>query len=327
MDNKAISAGYREDAGGCDSVADGDVAPPGSSAVDRLPSPHRVLAVLPVVAMITTVSFWGPSFVATKAALSEIPPFTLAFLRFLVASIVLYPLWRMSGERAPIRANDRRRLLLSAMLGIAFYFILFNLGMQRTTAAVGALLMATIPVVCLLVEAVWFRLHVSRVRGLGIAVSIVGVFMVVGQAPSSGGEHRLAGDLLVMTAAVCWAIYTLIGRGLNHLPKLGVVAHQAMYGTLMLSPFAIWELGQWHEFSLTAWLCVLYLGVLCSAIAFVLYNYALKSLAASQVTAFLNLVPVIGVIAAVLLLGEQIRIFQIVGGVVILVGVAVSTRS
>lgn len=276
--------------------------------------------------MVTTVSFWGPSFVATKAALEEIPPFTVAFLRFLVASFVLYPLWWRSNERTSTPVNDRPRLILSALVGIAVYFILFNLGLQRTTAGDGAMLMATIPVICLLVEAVWLGQGIPRLRWLGIIVSVIGVFLVVGQAPGLGGERRLVGDLLVMTAAVCWAMYTLIGRSLNQYPKLGVVAHQTLYGTLMLFPFALWEIGQWREFSPTAWLCVLYLGVLCSATAFLLYNYALKTLAASQVTAFLNLVPVIGVSAAVVLLGEQIVFIQIVGGVVILAGVAVSTR-
>lgn len=121
--------------------------------------------------------------------------------------------------------------------------------------------------------------------------------------------------------------FTLIGRTLSQVPKLTLVAHQAMYGMLMLFPFALFEMGQWQKPSLIPCLSILYLGLMCSAVTYLLYNYALKALAASQVSTFLNLVPVIGFLAAVLLLGEQIQLIQIIGGAVILVGVAVSTRS
>lgn len=137
----------------------------------------------------------------------------------------------------------------------------------------------------------------------------------------------MLGDLLVLAATLCWAAYTLIGRTLNRVPKLTLVAHQAMYGMLMLFPFALFEMGQWQKPSLIPCLSILYLGLMCSAVTYLLYNYALKALAASQVSTFLNLVPVIGVLAAVLLLGEQVQLIQIIGGAVILVGVAVSTRS
>src|SRR5574337_1592713 len=86
------------------------------------------------------------------------------------------------------------------------------------------------------------------------------------------------------------------------------------------------ESARWQKLSPVAGLGILYLGLMCSAITYLLYNYALKGLAASQVSAFLNLVPAIGVITAMLLLGEQIRVVHILGGVVIIIGVIVSAR-
>jgi drug/metabolite transporter (DMT)-like permease len=141
------------------------------------------------------------------------------------------------------------------------------------------------------------------------------------------GDAHLVGDLLVLAAAACWAAYSLLGRTLNHLPRLTVVTRQAIYGTFMLLPLALSESPRWQELSLMPCVSILYLGLVCSAITYLLYNYALKGWAASKVSTFLNLVPVIGVMAAMLLLGEQIQLIQIIGGAVILVGVAVSTRS
>lgn len=292
-----------------------------------LMSSHRLQAGLPMVAMLTAVSLWGPSFVMTKVALREVPPFTLAFLRFFVASCFLYPLWWLSSERAVLSTKSRRSLLLGGLVGVTAYFILENLGVQLTTAGDAALLMAAIPVICLMAEAVWFRQAIPWRRSLGIVVSILGVFLVIGQAPALGGRDRLLGDLLVIAAALCWATYSLLGRSLKQYPKLTVVAHQTLYGTLMLFPFALSEFARWHGLSLGTGLSVLYLGLMCSAITYLLYNYALKALTASQVSTFLNLVPIIGVIAAMLVLGEQIRFIQIVGGGVILAGVVMSTQA
>ncbi len=281
---------------------------------------------LPVLAMLAAVALWGPSFVATKVALREVPPLTIAFLRFLVASCVLYPLWRLSDERAVAKTIKRHHLLLGGLIGVTFYFILENLGLQLTTASDAALLMAAIPVICLLIEAVWFGQSIPWRRGLGIIVSVLGVFLVIGQAPAIGGLAQVVGDVLVVAAALCWAAYSLVGRTLNQYPKLTVVAHQTMYGMLMLFPCVVLEMGQWQPLSLAASLSILYLGVMCSAMTYLLYNYALKGLAASQVSTYLNLVPVIGVMTAAFALGEHIRLLQILGGLVILGGVVVSTR-
>ena len=282
---------------------------------------------LPVIAMLAAVILWGPSFVATKVALREIPPFTIAFLRFLVASCFLYPLWWFSSERSVLSTHNHFHLILGGLIGVMGYFTLENLGVQLTTASDAALLMAAIPIFCLVAEAVWFRQGIPWQRGIGIAISILGVLLVIGQAPALGGQNRLLGDVLVTAAALCWAVYSILGRTLNQYTKLTLVAHQSIYGMLMLFPFALLEFSRWQGFSWTTGLSILYLGLMCSAITYLLYNFALKSLAASQVSTFLNLVPLIGVISAVLLLGERMQVIQILGGGVILVGVFFGTRT
>lgn len=316
-------------AGCCEATAVRDQLP------DPVPGgPGRVAAVaaavrgrtwLAVAAMLGAVTLWGPSFAATKVALRDLPPLTIAFLRFLVASGVLFVLWRRSPQAAHLDGATHRRLFAGGLLGIAGYFILENLGVQRTTAGDAALLMAAIPVIALLAEALWLRQPVSLKRGAGIAVSFAGVFLLIGRARAAGGGNRLAGDLLVLAAAFLWAAYSLHGKSVTHVPKLTVVTYEAIYGTLLLAPFALAEATHWRPVSPVSALAVAYLGVGCSALTYLLYNQALKTLAASQVTAFLNLVPVTGAAAAVLLLGEHLRPAQLLGGAVILAGVAIST--
>jgi drug/metabolite transporter (DMT)-like permease len=202
-----------------------------------------------------------------------------------------------------------------------------NLGVQRTTAGDAALLMAAIPVIVLVVEAIWLKQPVSLTRTAGIVVSFGGVFLLIRGGQATGGSNRLVGDLLVIAAAFLWAGYSLLGRTLDRVPKLAVVTYQAMYGTAMLAPAALAEHRQWRAVSSSSVLAVAYLGLLCSAVTYLLYNQALKKLAASQVTAFLNLVPVVGAAAAVLVLGEHLQLLQVLGGGVILTGVVMSARS
>lgn len=310
------------------------VEPSGSATIPiitkALPRVHalaRWRGLLPAVAMLVAVSLWGQAFVATKIALREAPPFTIAFLRFFVAACVLFPVWRISSPRTNFSRKDRGYLLLSSLFGVALYFSLVNLGLRYTTATNAALFMAGIPAFCFLAEALWSRSAIPWRRGLGIAVSIVGVFLVVGQGPVLGGWNQLPGDVLVIAGTLCWAAYSLVGRALHEHPRLTVVTLQAAYGMLMLSPLALLESWRWQSISMECALSILYLGVMCSAVTYLLYNYALKAWAASQVSAFLNLVPVIGVISAAAVLGEDIRLTQIIGGAVILAGVFVSSRS
>lgn len=287
----------------------------------------RGRALLAVAAMLGAVTVWGPSFAATKVAMRDLPPLTVAFLRFLVASCILYAVWRRSPQAARLDGATHRRLFAGGLLGVAGYFILENLGVQRTTASDAALLMAAIPVIALLAEALWLKQPLSLTRGAGIAVSFAGVFLLIGRARAAGGGNRVAGDLLVVAAAFLWAAYSLHGKSVTHVPKLTVVTHEAIYGTLLLAPAALVESPHWRPLSPASALAVAYLGVMCSALTYLLYNYALKTLAASQVTAFLNLVPVAGAAAAALLLGEHLQPMQLLGGAVILAGVAISTAS
>lgn len=280
---------------------------------------------LAVAAMLAAVTLWGPSFAATKVALRDMGPLTIAFLRFLVASCVLYPVWRRSRERIRLGSATHWRLFAGGLLGVSGYFILENLGVQRTTAGDAALLMAAIPVIALLTEVIWLKQPLGLKRSAGIVLSFAGVFVLIGRARAAGGSNRVLGDLLVIAAAFLWAAYSLHGRTINHVPKLAVVTYEAIYGTLLLAPFALLESPHWRPLSPASVLAVAYLGVMCSAATYLLYNYALKALAASQVTAFLNLVPVTGAGAAVLLLGERLQLVQLLGGGVVLAGVAIST--
>jgi drug/metabolite transporter (DMT)-like permease len=126
----------------------------------------------------------------------------------------------------------------------------------------------------------------------------------------------------MLAAVVAWAVYTVIAKQLANMDQVIVIVCVSVIGMIMQLPLAALELMEapWPAPSLNGWLGVLFLGVIASAVAFVVYNWALRELDASLVGVFINLDPVVGVLTAVLVLGETLGIGQAVGGVIALAG-------
>lgn len=282
---------------------------------------------IPAILAITTAVFiWGFSFVGTKIALRDVPPFTIALVRFSLASLMLYSILHWRKDSVKISVPDKKRMALTGFLGISLYFAFENTGIKLSTASDAALLMAAIPIFTVLLERVWQKKTIPRSRSLGILISIAGVYLIIGRAPTLPQGNRVLGDVLVLLAAIVWAIYSLVSKSLDRYPKLALVAYQEIFGALCLIPFALAEFQSWRPVHPSSVLAILYLAIFCSALAYLLYNYALKSLEASQVNAFANLVPFLGLLAGMLILKESVHLLQLAGGFLIMGGVALSSR-
>ena len=177
----------------------------------------------------------------------------------------------------------------------------------------------------MLAEAIFFRTRISWIVGVGIALSVVGVVFVVGR-PGTGSADP-AGDLFMFGACVSWVVYILLSKNLHtRLSDIAITAYQSLFGTAFLIPFCLLEHAQWVPITPVAWLSLAYLAVFCSAVSNFLYVYALSRLGPISVSPYVNLIPVVGVLGGVALLGETIVLMQIVGGVVILAGVLLVSR-
>jgi drug/metabolite transporter (DMT)-like permease len=278
---------------------------------------------LPTLAISAAVLFWGLSFASSKAILNTgFPPMTMVCLRFFIASAVLVPLQlrlRVQGE-APAR-RDLPLLLASGLFGVTFYFFFEARGIRLTSAANASLIVAAVPVLTLAADRLLFRASLSVAQGLGIALSVAGVFLIVrrgsGQLP-----HALAGDLFMGGACLCWVAYILVSRRVQRRVRgLRLTTWQAVVGAVTLVPLALLERRQWVAPGPVVWLNLLYLGLACSALSYFLYLYALEGLEAVVASTYINLVPVIGVAGGVLLLGERLVLGQALGGAVVILGV------
>ena len=284
------------------------------------PSP-RTLAVL---ALVGANAIWGGSAVASKAVLSHLPPLTLACLRVAIALAVLAPLVAHDGGR-PTRGYPTALLGLT---GVALFCVFQNVGLRDASAANTALINGGIPVLTALLAAVLLgeRLGGRRLAGLLVSGGGVAAIVLLGTGATLGASSL--GNLLAVAGAVSFAVYAVLGRRTFDAGNaLAIVAGSTRYGLLFLLPGAGLELATVGVGPLTMSdvLLLLYLGVGCSALAFVLCGYGLARLDAGQGAVFGNLKPVVGVMLAVALLGESLTPGQLGGGALVLLGVGLAS--
>jgi drug/metabolite transporter (DMT)-like permease len=283
------------------------------------PAPRRLL---PTLAILGTVLIWGLSFVSSRAVLTRgFPPLSLACLRFAVASLVLLPLRRKVDPGLRILPSQRLPLILSGLFGVTIYFFFETRGIQLTSASNAALIIAAIPVFTLAAEYLFYRNPVNWLQGVGILLSIAGVFLIVQQSQQAGQEN-LIGNLFMLGACLCWVTYILFSRNLQRqLSGLSLTTCQSLIGFLFLLPLALLERSRWIWGDPVIWLNILYLGLFCSALAYFLYIYALRYLGPIVLSSYVNLIPLVGALGGVVILGEQLSAVQLTGGVVIIAGI------
>jgi drug/metabolite transporter (DMT)-like permease len=287
---------------------------------------HRAL---PLLAVWGTVLFWGLSFVSSKTILnSGVPPMTMVCIRFVVATAILNLFLRKLDPGARLRRRDILPLAASGLFGVTIYFFFESRGIKLTSASHASLIIAVIPVVTVIAEAVFFRTRISWLTGAGVVLSVVGVVFVV-QRPGAGpaGSFSITGDLFMFGACLAWVVYIILSRNLyQRLSEIAITTYQTTFGTAFLIPLALLEAKQWVPVTLSAGLNLAYLAVFCSALSNFLYVYALSRLGPIAVSPYVNLIPVVGVLGGVVLLGEAIAWSQVLGGVVILAGVLLVSR-
>ena len=289
-------------------------------------SPHRAL---PLLAIWGTVLFWGLSFVSSKTILNTgVPPMTMACIRFVIATVVLNLFVRKFDPAARLRRKDLLPLAASGLFGVTIYFFFETRGIRLTSASHASLIIAVIPVITVLAETILFRARISWLAVAGIVLSVVGVVFVV-ERPGTGarGTASLAGDLFMFGACLSWVVYIILSKNLHQrLSEIAITAYQSLFGTVFLIPLALLEMRQWVPITLIAGLNLVYLALFCSALSNFLYVYGLSRLGPIAVSPYVNLIPVVGVLGGVVLLGEAIAWSQVAGGIVILAGVLLVNR-
>ena len=287
--------------------------------------------------LVVTTFFWGGTFVAGKWAVREAPPFFVAFLRFVIASFVLWALvaWRgrERGERFPHPKGGAQwaGLFSLGFTGVFLYNFVFLTGLSWTSATNGSLIVAFNPLLTAVLSALWLKERVSPFQAAGLLLALLGVGVVV-TTGSLEVLRRLTfnpGDLLMLGAPLAWAFYTIFGKkALVWIRPLPATAYAALFGTLLLLPAAAIEgslLTGATRLSVYGWISVLQLALLGTVAGFVWWYDGVAELGAARASVFVNLVPVFGVLLSALILSERLNVSQLAGGILVAFGVGIGT--
>jgi drug/metabolite transporter (DMT)-like permease len=281
----------------------------------------------PRLAALSAVTLWGISFVATRAALSEISPIPLVFTRFALGTAFLLTLLAVRRRLEIPPRESWPALAAMGFLGIFLHQMLQAHGLALTTAVHTGWLIGLIPIWSALLSAVVLREKLDSVKVAGLMLGFAGAALVVTRGKLSGGLLALPttrGDLLILASTVNWAVYSVVGR--RTLARLGsarATAFAMLAGWAMLAPLFFLRAG-WTEYariSAAGWAAIAFLGIGCSGLGYLFWYAALEKLETSRVAAFLYLEPLVTLAAAIVLLGEPVHATTVVGGLIVLAGV------
>ena len=272
-----------------------------------------------VLSMVFCNVMWGLSFIASKHALSSgFSPMMLALVRYVMASACLLPMTLMKEKRLRLRRADILPMAFSGLMGITLYYFFEYQGISRTSTVNASLILAAIPILTMVVEAVVDRRRMRGPQIAGAVISVAGTAIIV-LGGSSEGAASLAGDLLILGASVVWVAYIFISRKLRDgYSSLSMNTWQALIALVTLIPMALADPCDLGAIPASGWLAAAVLAVICSALCYWLYGNALHEMSPLASAIFINLIPLTTLIGGVMLLGETLTWQAALGGAMII---------
>ena len=280
-------------------------------------------------AMLLLAIMWGLSIPATKLGLVTMPPLTLTALRFAVAVPLLF-LLVVGKQRLPWRAVPHVAAL--GIIGIGVGQVAQTLGVVGTSASVGTIISATIPVFVVVFAALRLKQAVSGRQALGLLAAFVGIALVAsgnGREAPTASETTVAGVSLMLLSALAVAFYYVWSVELtNTYGTATLVAWSTFFGFVVLLPWAAWEMRR-IPFHVTAEAlgAAVYLGVVVTVAGLFLWLHLLRTMPARTAASVQYLQPVVGIAASSAMFGDKLGVLFIAGVILILGGLALSMAS
>jgi drug/metabolite transporter (DMT)-like permease len=276
-------------------------------------------------ALTVVVILWASTFVTFKIAWRDIDPVAFTCVRFAFMVALSVGVLAVAGPRRLPRRADLPVLAASGLTGYFLYQLGFVLGLDRTSALAGAILVSTHPMFSVLYSWMIGRERPSRATVLGLLVGFAGVVVFLG-GWNALGEARV-GDLLSLGAAAAFGAYGVINQGIgDRLSSRQVMAYGLAIGgtlTVLVSlPAAIRQ--DWGAVNGVSWLILAYSAIGPVYVAYALWNWAIRKRGIGHTVAYGFLVPVLGGLMAVLFLNEHVRPEQVAGAALVVAGLVVT---
>lgn len=283
----------------------------------------------PVIALIIANLIWGAASPIFKLSLENIPPFTLAFIRFFFAG-TLYLLFVIKKWKA-LTKKQFLYICLGAFFGITINISFYFLALPKTDSINAPIIASAQPIFLYLISIFYLKEHQHRRVLYGMIISFIGVMIIIfspmiidGTLSLEQKNTELIGNLLLVVATL-----GAIGQAITHkqvlkeVDAIQVTFISFVFGALSFSPFAFFELQSWSFAMLDGrgWLGILFGVILSSAVAYGLYIYGISKIDAQEIGLFTYIDPVIAVILAIPLLGEYPNLFFFIGSFLVFAGI------
>lgn len=277
---------------------------------------------------ILTVSIWSSTFILSKILLKDLSPLQILFFRFVITVVflsVLYPKFK--------KITSIKEELIFLLTGgcLALYFFFENSALIHTYSSNVSLIVATIPLITALISAAVYKTHYFNKKSVfGLVIAYGGVFMIIMNGQKLAGIEPI-GDLFALLAAIMFAIYTLTMQKIEKSYHLIEMTRKVMfYGLIVLAIIVLVSKQKlWFDLinNVQLTISILYLGVVASSLAFLMWNKAIQIIGSIATNQYIYLVPVITTIFSAIIFKEKITWITIIGAAFILTGLYFAENS
>ncbi|BDG43247.1 DMT family transporter [Saccharococcus caldoxylosilyticus] len=276
-------------------------------------------------------SIWGGMYVVSKYVLDFVPPFTLVWLRYAIAFVVLFGILKVHQYKTKARLSLRKQdWLLLGWIGFIGYFVSISLqfvGTKLSDAHTGALITSATPAFIVLFARLVLHEWITLRKAFALLLATIGVVIVIGLDNSGGTSFW--GNMMLVGAALTWALLSVYVKvASTRFSALTITTYAILFALLFTTPVMIWELyEQPVSFpSMIVVFGVLYLGIISTAGAFFLWNKGMEMMDAGIGSLFFFFQPLVGAVFGFLFLHEQIAASFYVGGLLIIIGVFIAVK-
>jgi drug/metabolite transporter (DMT)-like permease len=285
----------------------------------------------PYLLLSLTSLFWAGNIVLARHVGSHVPPITLTTIRWFGVFFILLPfaLPHLKRDWPVLRASLPLMLFLSA-IGFAYNNAISYWALQYTEALNALLIQSSGPLFVALWSLVLFGVRLTSAQFGGVAISLVGVLVIIlrGDLAALAGISFNKGDVMFASSLVSFGLYSALIPRRPKTHQLSFISFTTCCGAMMLVPFSLWELfsGARLQYDALTLSTLAYVLVFPSTLAYLFFNRGVALIGPNRAAPFFHLVPVFGSAMAILLLGEQLKLFHLIGYALVLAGVVIASR-
>ncbi|BCN29597.1 DMT family transporter [Anaeromicropila herbilytica] len=273
--------------------------------------------------LLLVFGIWGSLYVVSKFVLGKIPTFTILFLRFLIASISLY---FILGKKK-LKRVEKGDYKYIALVGIGGYFISVSaqlIGTKLSSASYASLVNSLNPVVIMIMASIILKEKLTLKKIGSIVLALIGVYLIIG---GGGANGQIVGIVFSIFSVLTWSLVSVFMRKVTQkYDSLQITLYGLIIAALCNLPISISEMitSNSIHIDIESVIALLYMSIICTGVAYVLWNKSLSILEAGTCSAFYPVQPLVSILLGIVFLGETITTNIVIGAILIIAGVLLS---